>query len=476
MPAARYWRATGISAYGGGDIELSAFHLIGVGGSRVDQTATLSCAFAPISGALSNLQDADTATVARFDPRSPGFALVWDFGAGNTADISTAAIGSSASIDRFLSHYDLQHSSDGQNWTQFLRQGRFVWPGANAMQTPVVADPNADLNTLLLNFNGSFVDTSVLNQSITVQHGSPGITTSIVKYGSGAGDFRKTGTVLIPSGMNFGTGDFTVECWVYWNTAVGAQELGIFQLSTASGYEQSNANLALFVVGTGKYAFYLGSYVPTSVDVQTLTWTHIAISRASGTLRFFVNGQNVFQTSNSYNFNKSQGVIGGYYGSNFNGDAVLDDFRVTRGLARYTANFTPPNELSANAFGIVDIPRLATRVGTPEAFAASPPVGAVGGRAVTNPRNLRDLQFAGRGRISGTVKEDIDPVDRPVRRRVRLVRDRDGIVVRETWSDPTTGAYEFTEIDENATYSAISYDHTNNYRAVIADNLTPTVT
>jgi hypothetical protein len=48
-------------------------------------------------------------------------------------------------------------------------------------------------------------------------------------------------------------------------------------------------------------------------------------------------------------------------------------------------------------------------------------------------------QFAGRGRISGTVKDKGTP-NMPVRRRVRLYQDRDGLLVRETWSDATTGA------------------------------------
>ena len=90
-------------------------------------------------------------------------------------------------------------------------------------------------------------------------------------------------------------------------------------------------------------------------------------------------------------------------------------------------------------------------------------------------RNAKDLYFGGHGAITGTVKEKHTPSNTPVYRRVRLIRDRDGRFVQETWSDPITGAYSFSDLDPVETYTALSYDHTGNFRAVAADKLTPTV-
>ena len=81
----------------------------------------------------------------------------------------------------------------------------------------------------------------------------------------------------------------------------------------------------------------------------------------------------------------------------------------------------------------------------------------------------------GQGSIPGTVKRDADPTDLPLRRRVRLIREIDGRVIRETWSDAATGEYLFTGVSEHETYTVISYDHEHNYRAVVADNITPEV-
>lgn len=86
-----------------------------------------------------------------------------------------------------------------------------------------------------------------------------------------------------------------------------------------------------------------------------------------------------------------------------------------------------------------------------------------------------DFIHGGPGRITGTVEEKATP-NLPLRRRVRLHRDVDGLCVRETWSDAATGAYAFTDINPTYKYTAIAYDYAHNHRAVAADNLTPEVT
>lgn len=87
----------------------------------------------------------------------------------------------------------------------------------------------------------------------------------------------------------------------------------------------------------------------------------------------------------------------------------------------------------------------------------------------------RHFYFSGRGRVSGTVKTTNTPANTPVHRRVRLFRDRDAHLIAEQWSDPITGDYSFDYIDTNYTYTVLSYDHTGLFRAVVADNLTPTI-
>lgn len=86
-----------------------------------------------------------------------------------------------------------------------------------------------------------------------------------------------------------------------------------------------------------------------------------------------------------------------------------------------------------------------------------------------------DREDGGRGRIVGTVKEKNTPANTPLKRRVVLLSMPGSRAIRETWSDPVTGAYEFNEIAVDRVYTVVSYDHTGIYRGVVADNLTPEV-
>lgn len=91
----------------------------------------------------------------------------------------------------------------------------------------------------------------------------------------------------------------------------------------------------------------------------------------------------------------------------------------------------------------------------------------------TEPPDAVDIYDAGRGRVIGTVKEKGAPTNIPLHRRVVLLSMPGSRAMRETWSDPASGAYEFRGVDMNRRYTVISYDHTGAYRAVIADNIQP---
>lgn len=86
-----------------------------------------------------------------------------------------------------------------------------------------------------------------------------------------------------------------------------------------------------------------------------------------------------------------------------------------------------------------------------------------------------DREDGGAGRIVGTVKEKNTPANTPLKRRVVLLSMPGSRAIREAWSDPVTGAYEFNEIAVDCVYTVVSYDHTGIYRGVVADNLTPEV-
>ena len=93
---------------------------------------------------------------------------------------------------------------------------------------------------------------------------------------------------------------------------------------------------------------------------------------------------------------------------------------------------------------------------------------AIGGAHVLISETFDGGEF----QIVGTTKNKATPSDLPVARRVRLHEQISGRLVRETWSDATTGAYSFTGL-RLTTYYVVSFDHTGAFGGVIADNLTP---
>lgn len=93
------------------------------------------------------------------------------------------------------------------------------------------------------------------------------------------------------------------------------------------------------------------------------------------------------------------------------------------------------------------------------------------------PQPTRYDYFAGvgDGYVSGTIKTKSTPADIPTLALVRLVRDQDGLLIQAQWTNPTTGAYRFDNLSLDYQYTVTAFDPAKNYRAVIADNITPKV-
>jgi hypothetical protein len=79
-----------------------------------------------------------------------------------------------------------------------------------------------------------------------------------------------------------------------------------------------------------------------TTTVSLNTWTHIAVTRSGTSLRLFVNGVLDGNVSNSQNFTDTNITIGRGVWASSEFEGYLDDFRVTKGYARYTSNFSPP--------------------------------------------------------------------------------------------------------------------------------------
>ena len=212
--------------------------------------------------------------------------------------------------------------------------------------TPPTAPLTAVTNTsLLLNYtNAGIYDAASQNALETV--GNAQISTAQSKWGGGSMYFDGTGDYLIPSAnlpLTFGTGDFTIEVWVYAISFAGFPTILDYRPAATNG-----AYPLLYLDTSGAPVYYVNSTaVITGSALNTNTWYHIALCRSGTSTRLFVNGAQAGSTisdPNNYLGPASRPIIGGNgytVGTGiFNG--YMDDLRITR-FARYTSNFTPPS-------------------------------------------------------------------------------------------------------------------------------------
>ena len=222
-----------------------------------------------------------------------------------------------------------------------------------------VGDPSFSKVTAMFNFDGSDGDTTTSgldasNKSLTLTY-STGDELSATQKKFGATSLYVADNVIVSSsdGFDMGTGDFTMEAWFYFTTF--ATSFALFDQWDSSG---STRNQLWHSTSTdGKLAWYYAgtsNFASANPAVSTGAWTHIALVRHSGTLKMYINGTAESNTaSHSGQFGRSHTM---YFGDQHGGGAgapqyYMDDLRITKGLARYTANFTAPTTAHLTSAG-----------------------------------------------------------------------------------------------------------------------------
>ena len=200
-------------------------------------------------------------------------------------------------------------------------------------------DPYFPNVQLLLHMEGAndanvFTDSSTAARSVTVR-GNAKTKTDQYKFGASSlylpGD---TSGLEMIGGVSVGTStDCTLECWVRPENLGGGPGGTIFGDVVVQILRISFDDL---------YSFWQQEIESTNNCIVDNQWQHVAITRSSGTIRLFASGVKVAEgTGNSAEF--AARYIG--YGAGapwFRG--WMDEIRWTIGVARYTANFTPPTE------------------------------------------------------------------------------------------------------------------------------------
>lgn len=213
-------------------------------------------------------------------------------------------------------------------------------------------DPNFSSVVALLHFDGSdssttFTDSSGYARTFTPT-GNAHITTAQSKHGTASGYFDGNGDyITAPSStdFNFGTGDFTVETFIRFNTfpAVSGSIVGSYPGTWVLQYRPDQGNKIVWYDG--------GSTASAALSLSTGTWYHFAVCRSGTSLRIFLDGVQTGSTAtNTTNVNGTGALtIATLAGAGQSIDAWLDELRITKGVARYTSDFTPPTSAFPNS-------------------------------------------------------------------------------------------------------------------------------
>ena len=232
-------------------------------------------------------------------------------------------------------------------WTmqqQLEAKRSLLWPPSAS------EDPYYGNVSLLLKGNGTNGSTTIIDSSpspkTVTAFGNAQISTAQSKFGGASIAFDGTGDYLninSDSAFGYGLSDFTIETWVYRNVSSSVQVITDQRAGATTQLAPT-----LYINATTLFYYTNGGNRITGGVVPASQWVHIALSRSGTSTKLFINGLQGGSTyADTNNYIDSPVRVGGANDgssvASLNG--YLDDLRITKGVARYTSNFTPPGAL-----------------------------------------------------------------------------------------------------------------------------------
>jgi hypothetical protein len=215
----------------------------------------------------------------------------------------------------------------------------------------------------------------------------------------GSGDYISAG-----DSVELGSGDFTIDCWVYL-AGYSSSYSGNYRAALVAKHSSAASAFYLSIDGTSssytglRFLISGGLNSTVSASFNLNQWYHVAVTRESGGIRFFVDGTQVGDTQTDATTIPNNSTIvrigaTGYTSFEYYLNGYLDELRITN-TAEWTADFTPPTR-AYNTYI-----------------------------------------------VSGTITDDTGT---PCARTVRLYDRATGAFIAETTSDAGTGAYDFSAV------------------------------
>ena len=264
--------------------------------------------------------------------------------ASTTSYANTAMQFHSAKGDITIHHWYGQTSNNAERISNLRIKNSAVYTSGASITVPT-APFTSDTNTKLLTAQSKrFIDESSNDHRISV-NGNAHIDT-LAPYDDGYWSNKFDGSddylsIADSTDFTFGSGDFTIECWVYWESVSGDR----YVYGQSHGAQASQTSFQLYSSGTTLYAWTgLGSATAT---ITANRWYHVAFVRQSNTLRLYLQGVQEGTQTISGSITDSSGIfaigrVGAYNAAYFQG--FVSNLNIIKGTAKYPdgTTFTVP--------------------------------------------------------------------------------------------------------------------------------------
>jgi hypothetical protein len=255
----------------------------------------------------------------------------------------------SGTIDTRTGGWKIGSSYTGtENFSGYITDSRIVKGTAvyTAAFTPPTAPLTAITNTsLLLNFtNAGIYDATSKNDLETV--GNAQISNTTAKFGSTSMYFDGTGDWLLNQSpippTTFGSGDFSIEMWIYATTSGTQRWLFDGRIATPA----DGAYPAIYISSGNVLVYYVSAAarITGTTTITTNTWHFVQVIRTSGTTKMYLNGtqegSNYTDSTVYANPGVSRPIIGAATNLVQPFTGYIQDLRVTTGYARPTTTPT----------------------------------------------------------------------------------------------------------------------------------------
>ena len=254
---------------------------------------------------------------------------------GTTTDLSnmsdtTFRIGDSAQYGAFSGHIaDFRYVRGG-----YVYNGNFTPP-----TSPLTAISGTEL--LINGTNAGIIDKSQTAKTLTLAGDTKSSTTQSKYltssiYFDGAGDYLEMEN---DPTLDLSNGNWTIECWVYPTANYSTYRTIFAKRVSGTGTTSYEGYLR---TSTGVVGYYNGTNYESSTVLTSNQWSHCAWVYDGTNINIYVNGTSVLSSAVTVTEIDEPLLIGGARGYSEWFGGYISDFRITKGLARYTSSFTPP--------------------------------------------------------------------------------------------------------------------------------------